>query len=32
MEDLVPGNAGRLVGLFGNLETTVSSDELEFPL
>ena len=32
VEDLVPGNVGRPCGPFGNLETTVSADELEFPL
>ena len=30
--DRVPGSAGRPGGRFGNLETTASSDELEFPL
>ena len=32
VEGRVPGNAGRPGGPFGNLETTVSSDELEFLL
>ena len=32
LEDRVPGNAGRPGGRFGNLETTASSDGLEFPL
>ena len=32
VEDLVPDKAGRPGGPFGNLETTVSSDELELPL
>ena len=32
MEDRVPGNAGRPGGRFGNLETTASSDELEFSM
>ena len=31
VEDLVPVNAGRPGGPFGNLETTVSSDEWNFP-
>ena len=31
VEDLVPGNAGRLGCPFGTLEAMVSSDELEFP-
>ena len=32
VEERVPGNAGRPGGRFGNLATTASSDELEFPL
>ena len=32
MEDRVPGDAGRPGGRFGNLKTTASLDEFEFPL